>query len=93
MMSPRGRAEARPWYLQERILAAGDDEAELEHPEVLEAAVVEEREAQEGDQEGHEDGEQVLQDGWISTENTDDGVEGLTGGARSGVGVTCPGGR
>lgn len=36
-------------------MAAGDDQAELEDPEVFEAAVVEEHKTQERNQEGHED--------------------------------------
>lgn len=49
-------------------MAAGDNQAELENPEVFEAAVVEKHKTQEGNKEGHEDRNQVLQNCLVPTQ-------------------------
>ena len=47
-------------YLEQRVLAAGNDEAELEDPEVFEAAMVEQNKSKERHEEGQEYCHQIL---------------------------------
>lgn len=53
-MGPRGG------YLQQRVLAASNDQAELENPDVPEKALEQQEESQEGHQAGQDHSKDVL---------------------------------